>query len=64
MIALKSSFKSSKKIGIYVIVVHTNNKQKNQINIFVFGRAMAKETGKGDDITFFKFNFRHFNCHT
>ena len=51
------------KIAIYVIEIHTNNiHAKFQSNIFVFGCAMAKKTGEGDDVTFLKCSFGISNC--
>ena len=49
------------KTGMYVIERRTNNTHtKFQRNILVFGCAMAKTPGKGDDVTFLKCIFWHF----
>ena len=55
------NFQDVLKIRIYVIKIHTNNKHTTfQSNIFIFGCAMAKKTGNGDDVTYLKRNFWHF----
>ena len=53
MLIKSEIIKLSKKSGIYVIEIHTNNTHtKLQSNIFVFGCAIAKQPGKSDDVTF------------
>ena len=55
----------SKKTGICVVNLHKNNiHTKFQINIFIFGYAMAQEPGKGDDVTFRNANCGIFNYRT
>ena len=55
------NFQVIQKTGIYVMEIHTNNKHtKFQSNLFVFGCAMAKKPGKGDDVTFLKCILWHF----
>ena len=60
IIAYKSRSFQVIKNGLYVIEIHTNNMHtKCKSNIIVFGCAMAKNPGEGDDVTFLKCTFWH-----
>ena len=49
------------KNGIYAVNLQKNStRSRFQNNIFTFGCAMVKKTGKGDDATYLKCNFWHF----
>ena len=50
---------------MYIVNLHTNNTHTEfQSNIFTFGCAMVKKTGKGDYITVLNEIFGIFNCRT
>ena len=46
------NFGFNQKTELHVVKVHTNNTHtKFQGNIFIFGFAMVKKPGKGDDVS-------------
>ena len=52
------------KNELHVVKLHTNNTHTNfQSNIFIFGHAMVKEMGEGDEHHFLKCYFGISDCH-
>ena len=62
---IKSKFLELLKNGMYVVKQHTNNSYtKFQSDPFLFGCAMVKKPGKGDDVTFLNAILGISNCRT